>query len=142
MWRTALVLLLAVAACHAGMHDTSLMRDYLEDARLETARHQEAARGASTMQHMRDEMDRHRRGMAPMMDGMDIAMDGMASHCDGLGEMREMHGGMEAEMAGHLATMEASSELAAAMAEVERHAAAMTSMMDGMNGAMGHMRCH
>lgn len=142
MWRTALALLLALAACHAGMDDTSSMRGYIEDARLETARHQEATRDASTMQNMRDEMDRYRGGMAPMMAGMTSAMDGMASHCDGIGEMREMHDGMEAEMAGHLAAVEASDDLAAAMAEVERHAAAMTSVMDSMDGAMRHMWCH
>lgn len=143
MWKASLVLMIGVVACHAAMDDMNSMRGYIADTRRETTRHLEAARTASTMQHMRDELDTHRSGMTPMMVDMDVTMDGMTSHCDGsgLGEMRAMHGDLEDEMTQHFATMTASTELATALAEVERHASSTLSMMDGMDGAMGNMRC-
>ena len=141
MWKTSL-LLLALSACHAAMDDMNAMRGYVEDTRRETTRHLEAARAAVTLQDMRDEMDRHRDGMTPMMADIDLTMDSMTSHCggDGVGEMRTMHGELDGEMAQHLSAMEAV-ELSAQLVEVERHAATMMTMMDGMDGAMAGMSC-
>lgn len=143
MWKASLALMIGVVACHAAMDDMNSMRGYIADTRSETSRHLEAARAATTMQHMREELDTHRSGMMPMMMDMDVTMGGMSSHCDGsgLGEMRAMHGDLADEMAQHFATMTASTELATALAEVERHASSMLSMMDGMDGAMGNMHC-
>lgn len=136
-------LLLALGACHSSMGDMSSMRGYVEDTRRETTRHVDAARVAVSMDAMRAELEHHRTAMLPMMADMDEAMEGMASHCDGLGlgEMRAMHDELDAEVMQHLATMTVASDLAPAMAEVERHASAVMSMMEGMNGAMGHMTC-
>lgn len=144
MWKTLLSLLLfGLVACHSGMDDMNNMRSYIADTRRETNRHLDAARAAPTMDDMRAEMDQHRSGMTPMMADIDMTMDSMTSHCDGLGlgEMRAMHGELDGEMTQHLSTMDASTEIGAATVEVERHAAAMLSMMDGMDGAMGHMTC-
>ena len=47
------------------------------------------------MQHMGEEMDRHRRAMAPMMSDMATTVHGMHSHCDGLG-LGEMDDGAHA----------------------------------------------
>ena len=60
MWKAslALALMIGVVACHAAMDDMDSMRGYIEDTRRETSRHVEAARGASTMQQMRDELNR------------------------------------------------------------------------------------
>ena len=143
MWKTSLLVCAALIGCHSSMDDMNSMRSYIDDTRRETNRHLDAARAATTMEHMRDEMDKHRSGMTPMMADMDVTMDSMTTHCDGLGlgEMRAMHGELDGEMTQHLSTMDASSELAAARAEVERHAASMMSMMDGMDGAIGKMQC-
>jgi hypothetical protein len=142
MWKLAL-LLVAFGACHAAMDDMNSMRGYIDDTRRETTRHLDAARAALTMQDMRSEMAQHRDGMTPMMGDIDVTMDSMMSHCDGggLGDMRAMHGELDGEMAQHLAMMDASLELPAAQAEVERHGATMMTMMDGMNGAMTRMSC-
>lgn len=143
MWKAGLLLVLGFGGCHASMDDMSSMRGYVEDTRRETTRHLDAARAALTTKDMRDEMDRHRDGMTPMMADIDMAMDGMVGHCggDGVGEMRTMHGELDGEMAQHLAAMNASLEVSAALAEVERHAATMMTMMDGMDGAMSRMSC-
>lgn len=143
MPKTTLLLLAALIGCHSSMDDMSSMRNYIEDTRRETDRHLGVARAATTMQHMRDEMDMHRSGMTPMMADMGMTIDSMTMHCDGLGlgEMRAMHGELDGEMTEHLSTMDASTELQTAKAEVERHAASMLAMMDGMDGAMGNMQC-
>lgn len=143
MWKTNLLLCAALIGCHSSMDDMSAMRGNLADMRYETDRHLAAARGATAMQHVRDEMRTHRDNMAPIMMDMDAMMDSMAMHCDGMGAggMRAMHGDLEREMTQHFATMDASTELAATLAEVERHAARMLAMMDGMGGAMGNVRC-
>lgn len=143
MWKTSLLLCVALTGCHSSMDDMGSMRSYVDDTRRETNRHVEAARAATTMQHMREEMAVHRMGMMPMMMDMDGTMESMMGHCDGsgLGDMRAMHGQLADEMTHHLAIMDASIELGAARAEVEHHAATMQSMMDGMDGAMGHMSC-
>jgi hypothetical protein len=142
MWKTSL-LLIAVMGCHSAMDDMNSMRAYIDDTRRETTQHLEAARAASTMQHMRDEMTRHRDGMKMMMVDMDVALESMTSHCDelGLGEMRAMHGELDGEMMQHVAAMDTSVDLAAAMDEVERHAVATMSMADGMGTAMGSVHC-
>jgi hypothetical protein len=143
MWKTSLLLFAAVIGCHSSMDDMSSMRGYIDEARHETSRHLEMARSATTMQHMRDEMDVHRSGMATMIADMDATMASMTGHCDGMGldEMHVMHGDIEGELTQHLGIMDASTELATSQAEVERHAATMLSMMDGMDGPMGTMHC-
>lgn len=142
MWKLAL-LLIGLGACHVAMDDMSLMGGYIDDARRETTRHLDAARAAVTMEEMRSEMVGHRDGMTAMMGDVDATMDSMMSHCDGggLSDMRAMHGELDGEMAKHLAMMDASLELPAAQAEVERHVATTMTMMDGMNGAMTRMSC-
>lgn len=143
MWKMSLALLIGLTSCHTAMDDTSAMRSAIDDTRLEATRHLGAARGATTMQHMRAEVTNHRDGMMPVMADMDTMMGSMMSHCDGmgLGAMRDMHDAVDGEMTQHLNTMDATVELAPAMAEVERHHAKMMSMMDGMDGAMSHMTC-
>jgi hypothetical protein len=143
MWKTSLLLCAALIGCHSSMDDMNSMRSSIDDTRRETIRHLDTARAATTMQDVRDEMDVHRNGMTPMMADMDVTMDSMTTHCDGLGlgEMRAMHGELEGEMTQHLSMTEASAELATAQGEVERHAATMLAMMDGMDGAMGNMHC-
>jgi len=142
MWKATL-LLLGLSACHAAMDDMNSMRGYVDDTRRETTRHLESARAAITLQDMRDEMDRHRDGMTPMMGDIDMTMDSMRSHCggDGFGEMRTMHGELDGELTQHLSAMEATTELSAKLVEVERHAATIMTMMDGMDGAMTRMSC-
>lgn len=141
MWKTSLALLIGIGACHPAMDDMSSMRSLIEDTRSETSRHLAAARGTSSMPDLLAEHDRHRDRLTPMMVDIDIAMENMTSHCDGLGEMRAMHGELDGEMAQHMATMQASAELPVAVAEVERHAATMMSMMDAMHGTMRNMNC-
>jgi hypothetical protein len=144
MPKPSLLLLAAVLfGCHASMDHMSSMRGYIEDTRHETNRHLGAAQAATTMQDMRDEMDIHRTGMTPMMSDMGMTIDSMMTLCHGrgLGEIRAMHGELDVEMTQHHSTMDASVELTAAQAEVERHAASMLVMMAGMDGAMGNMKC-
>lgn len=138
-----LPLLFGLVACHSGMDDMNNMRSYVADTRRETNRHLDAAQAAPSMDDMRGEMDHHRNGMTPMMADIEMTMDSMAMHCDGLGlgEMQAMHGELDGEMTRHLSAMEATADLGVAVGEVERHAATMFTMMDGMDGAMGHMTC-
>ena len=144
MWKASCLALLALSACHASMDEMGDMRGYVDDTRRETIRHLEAARTAITTQDMRAEMERHRNGMTPMMVDIDMSMDAMADHCggDGAGDMRALYGALDGEMAQHLSAMDASLVMSAALAEVERHAAAMMTMMDDMDGAMTRMTCH
>lgn len=143
MWKTSLALLIGLSSCHAAMDDTSSMRSSIDDTRVETTRHLEAARGATTIQQMRDEMTNHRDGMTPMMSDMDMMIGSMMSHCSGLGlgTMRGMHDALDGEMTRHLSRMDATVALAPAMAEVERHYSGMMSTMDRMDSAMSHMTC-
>ena len=144
MLKITLFLFAVTIGCHSSMDDMSSMRSHTEDMTTETARHLIAARGATTMQQMRDEVDVHRSGMASMMAEMAMTMDSMTKHCDraGAGEMDAMHGEADGEMSQHFSSLDASSDLAAAQAEVERHAASMFAMMDRMDGAMSNMQCH
>lgn len=137
-------LLFGLVACHPGMDDMNNMRGSVGDARRETNRHLDAAQAVSSMDDMRREMDQHRNGMTPMMADIEMTMDSMGTHCDGLGlgEMRAMHGELDGEMTRHLSTMAATADIGVAVSEVERHAASMFTMMDGMDSAMGHMSCH
>src|SRR5512134_11274 len=108
MWKTSLVLCIALFGCHSAMgDDMSSMRGYIDDARRETTRHLEASRAATTMQQMHGEMENHRIGMTHVMNDMDSMMDGMTMHCDGLGldDMRGMHSELQSDMAQHFATM-------------------------------------
>ncbi len=143
MLKTSLLMLTVMFGCHSSMDDMDSMRSYIEDTRRETNRHLRAARGATTMQHMRDEIDVHRNDMQPMMSDMVMTIDSMRMHCDGggLGDMRAMHGEIDGELTQHLEIMDASSELVMAKAEVEQHAASMLVLMDGMDGAMANMQC-
>lgn len=143
MLKTSLLMLTVLFGCHSSMDDMDSMRSYIEDTRRETNRHLQAARAATTMQDMRDEIDVHRDGMRPMMSDMGMTIDGMRMHCDGggLGDMRAMHGEIDGELTQHLAIIDASSELVIAQAEVEQHAASMLVMMDGIDGAMANMQC-
>ena len=144
MLKSTFAMMLGLAACQSTMmNDEESMRGLLEDARLETTRHLAATRAVTTMLDLRDEMTRHRDGMAPMMSDIDTTMEGMRSHCDGagLGDMHATHGEVDSEMLDHAAAMTAIDTLPAATTEVERHAAAMFTMMDDMGGAMGRMEC-
>ena len=86
MLKSMFAMMLGLAACQSTMmNDEEAMRGQLEDARLETTRHLAAARTATTMTDVRDEMTLHRDGMAPMMSDIDATMEGMRSHCDGSG---------------------------------------------------------
>ena len=142
MWKT-LPLLLGFAACHAGMDDMGSMQSYVADMRRETNHHFEAARAATTLADMRGEMSRHRDGMATMMADVDMTLGSMTTRCGGSGfdELRAMHGELDGEWGRHLAAMDASNELSIAVAEVERHTAAMLATMDDMDAAMGAMTC-
>ena len=144
MLKSTLAMMLGLAACQSTMmNDEEAMRGHLEDARLETTRHLGAARVATTMPALRDEMTLHRDGMAPMMSDIGATMEGMRSHCDGSGlaDMDTMHGELDSEMVQHASAMTAIDTLPAATTEVERHADVMFTMMDGMGGAMGRMEC-
>ena len=144
MWKITLAAAISLGACHSAMmNDVDAMRGYVDDTRRETNRHLDATRSTQTMADLWDEMILHADVMRPMMFDMDATMDGMISHCDGggLDDMRAMHGELDGEMAQHLAMMDASLELPTALGEVERHAATMMTMMDGMNGAMTRMSC-
>ena len=125
------------------MGDLDNMRNLVDEGRAENLAHLDASRTASTMPMMQSEMSRHTGAMSSMMRDYDGTMAGMESHCSGAGmaDMRTMHDGVDGEMAQHSATMGSMTDLAAARAEVERHAKAMTSMMDGMDGAMSKMSC-
>jgi hypothetical protein len=144
MWKTSLLLCAVLIGCHSSMDDDmNSMRSHIDDTRRETIGHLDVTRTATTMEHMRAEMDRHRNQMAPTMADMDSTMESMTTHCDGLGlgKMRAMHGELESEVTQHFSAIEANAELAAVKAEVERHGEAMLAMMDGMDGAMGNMHC-
>ena len=143
MWKLILATTFT-ASCHgAMMNDLDAMRGYVEDTRLETTRHLQAARAATTMTDIRVEMASHADGMGSMVADIDVTMADMTSHCGGAGmdDMRGMHADLDLEIGQHGATMNAVGDLPAAMTEIERHAAAMMTMMDGMSTAMTRMSC-
>ncbi len=133
--------MLLMSACHGGMDDSGAMRGFISETRSEAQQHLAFARAATTVQDLRVDADRYREAITPMMANMDAMMDGMGSHCGGSGDMREMHAGLDTEMAQHMATMHAATQLSPARAEVERHAVATMSTMDRMDGMMGPMSC-
>lgn len=135
---------LALAGCGIGMmSDVELMRAVVDDGRVETAVHRQAAVAAATLPEMQIEMIRHARVTAGMMNDLADGMDGMATHCQGsgMGEMRAMHGDLDGEMARHAAAMASLADLGASRAEVERHAEAANVMMGAMDDAMERMTC-
>lgn len=137
------LVLLTGSGCHTSMmNDPGAMRDLVDQARAENDTHLAAVGEALSLAAVATETARHDGRMEQIMGDMDDTMAGM-SHCTGAG-MADMHGmmtGMTTEMDGHHTAMQDADDLAAARAEADRHAAAMTGMMDGMDGAMGHAGC-
>lgn len=117
------------------------MRGFISEARSEAQQHLAFARTATTVQDLRIDADRYREAMTPMMADMDAMMNGMGAHCGGMGDMRDMHVVLDAELAKHMATMHAATQLPSARAEVERYASMTMSTMDRMEGMMGPMSC-
>ncbi len=134
---------LGIGGCDATMmSDPDRMRSMIDDARLENEAHRDAAASATTLTDMRGEMTRHDALMDHLMDDMGMQMDGM-SHCTGAGmqDLRGMHEDAEGEMTGHRTAMAATTELAAAATEVDRHVDAMHMMLAGMGAATARMGC-
>lgn len=141
MWKSTLVSMFMMSACHGGMDDTGAMRGFISETKSEALQHLAFARTATSLQDLRVDAERYRDVLMPMMADMDAMMDGMGAHCGGMGGMRDMHAGLETAMAQHMAMMHATTQMSSARAEVERHASATMSTMDRMDGMMGSMNC-
>ena len=131
----------ALLACgDSMMGGPSEMRNHLQDARVENQAHLEGARAATSMADMGAEMNRHGFRMDATMDAMERAMGDMMG-CVDMQAMMGMQGDMSDEMDAHGMTMAGAPDFATARGEVERHAAAMASMMDQMDTALRAMDC-
>src|SRR3990167_1512023 len=104
MWRSILVSMFVMSACHSMVDDSGAMRGFISEAKDEAQQHLTFARAATSVQDLRVDADRYRDAMMPMMADMDTMMEGMGSHCDGMSEMRDMHAGLGVEMSQHVAT--------------------------------------